>query len=277
MSKKIVDKLGDYMKSYEAVESSRRAVKGKPLIVRLDGRSFHTFTKGLTRPFDKGLTTLMQMTMSYLVDEFNAVVGYTQSDEITLIWNIPENSESQYIFDGRYQKIASVISAATSVYFNRHLAELIPSKATLMPVFDARAFQVDSPKDAVLALIWRENDAVKNSITMHASAHFSHKSLQNVGSAEKKTRLQEIGDPWELMPTEFKRGTYIMKVPTEIILDAETLKKIPEKHRPESGKVVRLIARYTDLNKVIKSLGVSQEVLKSLNKDSVKMLELESV
>ena len=80
--------LGDRMKSYESLSTSRKAFKGQPLVVRLDGKSFHTFTKGLARPFDQRLSSLMVETTKALVDRFQAKVGYTQSDEITLVWHV---------------------------------------------------------------------------------------------------------------------------------------------------------------------------------------------
>ena len=80
------DGLGDRCKGYEAADAGRRAVRGQPLIARLDGRAFHTFTRDLKRPYEHGMSIAMIETARYLLDEMNALVGYTQSDEITLAW-----------------------------------------------------------------------------------------------------------------------------------------------------------------------------------------------
>lgn len=240
------DKLGDYMKGFESTEASRRAVKGMPLIARLDGRAFHTFTRGLDRPFDSSLTKLMQDTTKFLVEETNALVGYTQSDEITLIWYLPEKSESQYLFDGRYQKLSSILAALATGYFNKHLSDVLPSKANALPLFDARVWQVPTLNDAYLALLWREKDAIKNSITMVALSHFSHKSLQNVNGQVKRQMLKDVGDPWEAYASCYRKGSYFMRVAEERELTSEELSKIPEKHRPV-GPVVRQTVKYIAL------------------------------
>lgn len=227
----MTDTLGDYMKDLEGVETSRKGVKGKPIIARLDGRAFHTFTRGLKRPFDENLTKLMQETTRYLTDETNAIIGYTQSDEITLIWYLPEKSESQYLFDGRFQKLGSILSSMATGYFNKHLTEYLPSKKDLTPLFDARIWQVSTLRDAYLALLWRENDAIKNSITMVALSHFPHKELQNVNGDIKRSMLMDIGDPWEKYDACYRKGSYFMRVKETRQLTTEELAKIPEEHR----------------------------------------------
>jgi tRNA(His) 5'-end guanylyltransferase len=231
-----MDNLGDYMKELEGEESSRKAKKGKPLIVRLDGRAFHTFTKGLKRPYDERLTQLMQLTTQHLVETTNALIGYTQSDEITLIWYIDNNSTSQYLFDGRYQKLCSICAATATGFFNRKMLDVLPEKTNYIPLFDARAWQVPTLNDAYLALLWREKDAIKNSITMLALTHFSHKSLQKINGTVKRIMLTEIGDPWEAYPSFFKKGSYFVRVAEEIKmsdLSPEDLAKIPEKYRSD--------------------------------------------
>jgi tRNA(His) guanylyltransferase len=227
----MADTLGDYMKDLEGVEASRRAVKGMPIIARLDGRAFHTFTHGLKRPFDENLTKLMQNTTQYLVEETNALIGYTQSDEITLVWNLPESSASQYLFDGRFQKMCSILSATATAFFNKHLAEALPSKKDWLPLFDARVWQVPTLHDAYLALQWREKDAIKNSITMVALSHFSHNELQNVNGDIKREMLMDIGDPWEGYASCYRKGSYFKRVEERRQLTEEEMAKIPERHR----------------------------------------------
>jgi tRNA(His) guanylyltransferase len=226
------DTLGDYMKSFEQAETGHRIEKGYPMLARLDGRSFHTFTRGLDRPFDKNLTALMQETTRYLVKETNALIGYTQSDEITLIWYVGADDPQQYMFDGKCKKNCSVLSSMATCFFVKNLSKYLPSKADEFPTFDARVWKVPTLHDAFLALMWRENDAIKNSITMLALSHFSHKSLQGVNGQDKRKMLKEINDPWELYPSENRKGSYFARVTEERFLTNEELQSIPELFRP---------------------------------------------
>jgi len=249
---KDTDTLGDKMKALEMVEGDRRAVKGMPLIARLDGRAFHTFTKGLKRPFDQKLTQLMQETTRYLTEETNSLIGYTQSDEITLVWFLPADEERQrgtekpkknagstYLFDGRYQKMCSILSAMATGHFNRMLPTFLPEKAGWLPLFDARVWQVPTLHEAYQALLWREKDAIKNSISMAAQAHFSPKQLHGVGSEAKKQMLREIGDPWEEYASCYRKGSYFRRVEETRSLTVEELAKIPPNHRQQGLLVTR--------------------------------------
>src|SRR5690349_24879817 len=98
------DGLGDRCKAFEAAEAGRRAMRGLPLLARLDGRAFHTFTRDLARPYEPAMSRCMIETARFLVQQSNALVGYTQSDEITLAWYEPSQSLVGYEFDGRFQK-----------------------------------------------------------------------------------------------------------------------------------------------------------------------------
>lgn len=244
------DSLGDRMKAFENVESDRRAVIGQPLCARLDGRSFHTFTAGFKRPFDDRLTDLMIATTQYLVEETQAVLGYTQSDEISLMWYLPEGSCSQYLFDGRFQKLASILSAYATGRFVHGLDNgAIPERTGQIPIFDCRVWQVPTLQDGYETFLWREKDAIKNSITMAASAFFSHKTLQGVNGDKKKEMLREIGRPYEDMPLRFRRGSYVQRVKTERILTMDELMFIPEKYRP-AGPVERTEVCVVDLPEI---------------------------
>ena len=160
--------LGDRMKSYEFPSTSRKAFKGQPMVVRLDGKSFHNFTKGLKRPYDERLSKLMVATTMALVDRFQAKVGYTQSDEISLVWNIECDSSAEFPFDGRFQKMESLLASYATAFFNKKLAEFLPEKEDELPTFDARAFVVPNLMEAYHALLWRQQDATKNAISMAA-------------------------------------------------------------------------------------------------------------
>ena len=231
------DTLGDLMKSYEMSMAGVKVMKGIPLLARLDGRSFHSFTKGLPRPYDERLSTCMIETTKYLVEETHANVGYTQSDEISLAWFIPADSAADYMFDGRVQKLTSILAGLASAKFLRLVIEKIPEKADKIPVFDCRVWQVPTIDLAAQAFLWRELDATKNSISMAAHAHFSHKSLQGLNGSEKQERLwSEKGINWNDYPTFFKRGTYVQRKTFERELTEAERLAIPEKHRPEPGQ-----------------------------------------
>jgi tRNA(His) 5'-end guanylyltransferase len=97
---------------YETAEAGRRFMPLIPIVARIDGRNFSIFTKGMDRPYDKNMADMMVETTKFLVDRFDALVGYTQSDEITLVWFIDSTSKSEYVFDGRLQKFESLLASA---------------------------------------------------------------------------------------------------------------------------------------------------------------------
>ena len=237
------DTLGDKLKAQEQIEAGRTAARDLPIIARLDGRSFHTFTKGLQRPYDMRMTALMQDTMRFLVDETHAIVGYCQSDEITLCWNNGSADQyaltgSEYPFGGKFQKLTSVLAGMASSYFSRRVPELLPEKQHLYPHFDCRVWNVPDMHHVYLNYLWRQEDCIKNSITMAAQACFSHKQLQGVGSEQKKQMLREAGHPWEYEIMPFRFGTFAKRRTVETELSADQLVKIPKAHRP-TGKVMR--------------------------------------
>ena len=252
--------MGDRMKAYEMAEAGRRAMKGIPLVARLDGRGFSKYTSGLQRPYDSRMSQCMTDTMIYLVEKFHCVVGYTQSDEITLLWDVQSFEDADYDFNGRFQKFTSVLAGTASAFFARRADILIPEKQNMLPVFDCRVWQVPSREEAANAFKWREMDATKNAISMAAHAYFSHKSLQNMSGAEKQEKLfAEKGINFNDYPAFFKRGVYARRMLKQKVLDEATLAKIPEGKRPAGGVVTRSevqimdwpacrsIANYTEL------------------------------
>lgn len=230
-------KLDEKQKYYEGKEAQRSLTDGLPVIVRLDGRSFHNFTKGMVRPYDPKMSLCMQDTTRHLVEVFHPDIGYTQSDEITLIWKNEELNQD-FIFGGRLQKLTSILSASASVMFNKLVATHLPEKAELMPTFDARVWQVPNLLIAYENLLWRESDAVKNSITMAASAYYSHKELHGKNSSEKQEMLFQKGVNWNDYPDFFKRGTYFARKKVFKVLPQEILYSIPEAKRP-TGPIER--------------------------------------
>ena len=208
-----MDAMGDRLKAYERIETEKRFRPNSILYVRLDGRSFSKFTKGLTRPYDVRLSRLMQETTAYLVDEYNATIGYTQSDEISLI--LVNDYDSPTTFNAKIQKLVSSLAASCTAYFNVNLQRLIPEKfgKGALPRFDCRIFEVPNEGEAANAILWREKDAIKNSISMLAQHHFSHNSLQKKSSDVMKDMLKTQKNViWENEPKFFKSGSYLKRV-----------------------------------------------------------------
>lgn len=240
--------LGERMKFYESQfgENLAYLMPMVPAIIRLDGRAFHSFTKGLDRPFDAGLIQLMVETTKHLVEETNAVLGYTQSDEISLVL-YQQEYQSQLYFDGRVSKINSLLASSCSLFFNAKLAEYLPSKVGIQPQFDCRCFSVPNKEEAINAIIWREQDATRNSVQMLGQSKFSHRELQNKNCNEIQEMLfQTHSINWNDLPAQLKRGTYLQRRSVERPFTTEELEKLPPRHearaKPELSIVRREIA-----------------------------------
>lgn len=224
------DQLGDRMKTYEMVEAGRRAEPGLPLLVRLDGKAFHTFTKGLQRPFDERLQALMDATTRHLVKESGAILGYTQSDEISLVLHAATERSEHYL-GGRFQKLTSILAALATAFFNRRLAEALPEKSEKSPIFDARAWTVPSLEEAANTLLWREQDATKNSIAMAAQARLSHGELHGKSTLEQQALLLERhGVDWNDYPTRSKHGAWFRRVEVRRAFTTDELELLPPMH-----------------------------------------------
>jgi tRNA(His) guanylyltransferase len=240
--------LGDRMKQWEFVETSRKAMRGLPLLARLDGRSFHTYTRGLDRPFDTRLSRCMLGTMEYLVKETHALTGYVQSDEITLLWDVDVNSESQFLFDGKFQKLVSVLAGMASAKFSRLANKFLPLKDELLPVFDCRVWQVPTKAEAANVFLWRELDATKNAISMAAFSMFSPNQLHGKNGSEKQEMMfSSFGVNFNDYPAFFKRGVYAKRV--EVDREAEVLLSKHDLIPDENGKywVKRNVVQSLDL------------------------------
>lgn len=223
------DSLGDRHKFYERQYAGLKLMPLLPVVCRLDGKAFHSFTKGLRRPYDERLSSLMVETTKYIMAETNANIAYTQSDEISLIW-YTEKLDTMLFFDSKLLKMNSILSAMTSVFFNKNLNRFLPEKSHCNPVFDSRVWNVPTLGEASLYLLWREQDATRNSISMAAQAYYSHKELMGKSSKMKQEMLFSKGVNWNDYPAFFKRGTYIQKRTITRPYTNEELSKLPERH-----------------------------------------------
>jgi len=222
--------LSDWCKWLEKNFSPEVMIPTLPVIIRLDGNNFHNWTKGLQRPFDSGLVQLMSETTKFLVEETNAIVGYTQSDEITLILYSSDRKSSIY-HDGKKQKILSKLTGKCVSFFNDRRRELLPEH-NKNANFDCRIYQVPSLHDACAQLLWRENDAVKNSIQMLGHSHFSDKQLFKLNTSEIQDKLMlEKGVNWNELEVKLKRGTYVKRIKTSKPFTQDELKDLPPKHQ----------------------------------------------
>ena len=224
------DELGDRMKEYEAQEAQRRLIPRLPVLARLDGRSFSNFTRGLHRPYDGRLHQLMVATTRHLVEETGALIGYTQSDEISLVLMQGEAHNSQIWFAGKVQKMVSQMAAQASAFFNVHLPGVLPEKVGQLPTFDCRVWNAPNEDEAVNTLLWRELDATKNSVSMAARHYYSHKDMEDKGRADQMEMLHAKGVNWNDYPDWFKRGSYLRRIVVSRKYTGTELAELPARH-----------------------------------------------
>lgn len=241
------DNLGDRMKNnYENVTRTY-LTRRTPVIIRIDGKAFHTFTRGFDKPFDEVFIKTMQDTMKYLCENIEGcILGYTQSDEITLVLCDYKKLTSQAWFDNNIQKMCSISASMATLAFNfafkKNVKEwnidcYVDMDATCLSrsrmqydkyvfkfdkaMFDSRVFNI--PKEEVNnCLLWRQQDATRNSIQAVAQANFPHKQLEGKNCNELQEMLwQEKNINWNNLPTHLKRGSCCVKEQYEIEANGE--------------------------------------------------------
>lgn len=221
------DAFGDRMKAYEAA-TEINLMPGLPVVARIDGRSFHTFTRGMKRPYDEGMSNMMIDTARRLAIETNPVIAYTQSDEITLIWYA--EGKSQIWFNGRHSKMVSNLASLATLYFYQSCMWHKPDYCTKNPSFDCRVFGVPTKQEACNCLIWREQDATKNAVSMSARAYYSDKECHGKNGREKQEMLFQKGVNFNDYPRFFRRGTILVPVTKTHGRDELDLSKLGPKH-----------------------------------------------
>lgn len=234
------DDFGDRMKRYEVAEAERRFMPLLPIYARIDGRCFSAFTLGLDRPFDLRITRAMIETTKFLVEQTQARIGYTQSDEISLVW-LQDRYDSEVFFTGRIPKLTSVLASLASVKFNYVcLANETLRERTqqAMPVFDCRLFQLPNRTEAANVFLWREMDATKNAISMAARSFYSHKELHGRSGSAMQEMIFQKGQNFNDYPACFKRGTFVRRMTEQRPFAPDELTRIPEQHRPAPGTLV---------------------------------------
>lgn len=237
----IKDDLGSRMKEFYENIPKTKLMRRTPVAIRIDGKAFHTFTRGFKKPFDDILIQAMTDTTEYLCKNIQGCVfGYTQSDEITLILIDYQTLNTSAWFDYEVQKICSIAASMATLKFNMAFKEAILNeewewKNNLTPqsveiqeahsnyiatlkkaaqkgaMFDARCFNI--PKEEVANLVyWRQLDAMRNSVQMVAQANFPHKELQGLSQEALKEKLHlEKNIIWDNYPIYKQRGTAVYK------------------------------------------------------------------
>ena len=254
------DSLGDRMKQYEGIPKTS-LMRRNPVIIRIDGKAFHTFTRGFQRPFDDILVESMQETMKYLCENIQGCkMGYCQSDEISLLITDYENINTAAWFDYQVQKMCSIAASMATLAFNRvfskvfykwgnenlpdwdvggtnkpvdekliKLCNIYESASEKGAMFDARCFSI--PKEEVCNyFIWRQQDATRNSIQMVGQANFSHKELQNKSCDEIQDMLMtQKNINWNDFDTVKKRGSCCTKDFEKKMINFQTQEEIVRK------------------------------------------------
>lgn len=175
--------------------------------LRLDGKAFHSYTRGLERPADTLLMEAMDKTTAILCKEVaGTVLGYTQSDEMTLVLDVKQNEGSQAWLGAAVQKMVSISAAIATANFNIIRTE--QGFGDKIALFDSRVFTFESVEDIADYCSWRRADAIKNSISMAAYAHFPSRILENKNTLERKELLEAAGKPWDVLSEGFKFGRF---------------------------------------------------------------------
>jgi len=226
------DALGDRMKEFYEDRTRIKLPRRTYTIIRIDGKAFHTYTKGLERPFDDGLIEDMNLTTAYLCKNIQgAKFGYVQSDEISLVLTDFDDLGTHAWFDNNLQKMVSVAASMATAEFNRlrmlrftrnsgiepkyRDESYIPEsdiKSFRLAMFDARAFQIPFIDEVENYFIWRQQDAVRNSISSVAQSLYSHKELNGKKTDQMQEMIFQKGINWNDYAPRKKRGCIIRKV-----------------------------------------------------------------
>ena len=241
------DQLGDRMKDFYEDRTRYKLARRTNTIIRIDGKAFHTYTKGLQRPFDRGLMEDMNKTTEYLCQNIQgAKFGYVQSDEISILITDYDDITTHAWFDGNLQKMASIAASLATAKFNqlrmarfcrnegiepRYRDEHYISNSEIedfkLAMFDARVFQIPYQEEVVNYFIWRQQDATRNSISSVAQSLYSHKELNGKKTSEMQEMIFQKGINWNDYTPREKRGSLIRKVEKKFVRK-ETSAKMTE-------------------------------------------------
>jgi len=230
------DELGDRMKTYYEDRSRTYLPRRTYTMIRIDGKAFHTYTRGLKRPFDADLIKDMDETTKYLCDNIQgAKFGYVQSDEISILLSDFEKTTTSAWFDGNVQKMASISSSLATAKFNQLRLARWFKETALIPIaedienfktamFDSRLFTIPPSEEVINYFIWRQQDATRNSIQAVAQSLYSHKELNGKSTDQLQDLIWKKGQNWNDYPVGQKRGRVILKQETWVALPEDRAK-----------------------------------------------------
>lgn len=206
--------LSERMKEVEKAYSPTLD-KNSYTIIRVDGKAFHSYTKGFLRPFDPQFMRAMDAAAENLMKEISgSILAYTQSDEITVVTSDLASDSTQAWFGGKQQKVVSVSASIASAT----LTSEFPEKQ--LALFDSRAFCLDNPQDVALNVIWRQRDAIRNSVQSLAQSLYSHSELKGKNIEEQKQMILVAGKDWNGLNNYYKNGRLTFRHPFRKFIEA---------------------------------------------------------
>lgn len=225
--------LADRMKKYEAVTTGITLIERLPIYARIDMRAGHTWCRDLNKPFELDYSNAMKTATSYIVEKTGALVGYCQSDEASFVWL----DSSKIPFETRLFKLQSILSSMFTAAFikacvNTKLWNKIDNGK--LPSFDCRICNIPNLDEAANMILWREQDSIKNSITLLALEHFSNKEIHKKNSVDKIEMLADKGvDYYKTIPEDLRNGAYFRRELYYKNLTDDELSKIPKNNWPK--------------------------------------------
>lgn len=209
------DDLGDRMETFYESRAKVFLPRRAYTIIRVDGKAFHSYTRGLVEPFDLGLVEDMDITAQYLCKNImGAKFAFVQSDEISILLTDFDNLQTQAWFENNLQKCVSVSASMATRAFNEARLSRIGT-LNKWGEFDSRIFQIPSKPEVANYFIWRQQDTVRNSIESMARSLFSHKELDRKNTSEQQEMIFSKGQNWNNLDAKLKRGRLIVKVQFE--------------------------------------------------------------
>lgn len=228
------DALGDRMKANYEDRTRISLPRRSYTLIRIDGKAFHTYTRGMIRPFDDGLIDDMDVTAAYLCKNImGAKFAFVQSDEISILLTDFEDIGTQSWFDSNLQKMCSVSSSQATRAFNEARLKRNGFDAMKWAEFDSRVFQIPQKAEVENYFIWRQQDTTRNSISSVAQSLYSSKDLHGKNTDDQQDLIFQKGINWNDYAPKYKRGRMIVK---------ETYEKAPEDDKGQTAMRTRWVS-----------------------------------
>lgn len=206
------DAIGDRMKSFYENRTKTSLPRRGYVVIRSDGKAFHTFVRGLQIPFDDGLMEDMDATAAYMCKNImGAKFAFVQSDEISILLTDFDDINTQAWFDNDQQKMCSISAAMATRSFNEARLKRLGVEKMKWAEFDSRVFTIPSKIEVINYFQWRQQDTTKNSISSVAQSMYSHKELNGKNGDQKQEMIFQKGINWNDYAPRYKRGRLITK------------------------------------------------------------------